>query len=291
MRRIIQIMLATAFSLALNCCESDRSIVFPPDLSASDTIRVPAHVPTLQAAIDAADSAKTILVADGLYIGEGNRDLEFSGKAIVLRSENGPAGTIIDCRADSADPHGGVVFYRGDDEVVIDGFTFRGGYSAHGAGILVTSSSPTVRNCVFVDNHATVSGGAVRCKSASPRFENCTFVGNVSDMVGGALHVIAGSCPAFENCIIAFSEGGAAVYSSDGTSIPDFSCCNIFGNTGGDWVDIIADQAGTDGNFSQDPLFCDTAAGDFHLQPASPCAPDNNSCDTLIGALPAGCLK
>ena len=42
-------------------------------------------------------------------------------------------------------------------------------------------------------------------------------------------------------------------------------------------------------DFSADPLFCDTASGDFHLQGNSPCAPANNSCGVLIGALPVGC--
>jgi hypothetical protein len=36
-------------------------------------------------------------------------------------------------------------------------------------------------------------------------------------------------------------------------------------------------------------MFCDTAALDFHLNAASPCAPANNSCGVLIGALDIGC--
>lgn len=60
-----------------------------PDAGAA-TIRVPDHQPTIQAGIDAAMNGDTVLVADGLWIGEGNRDLDFGGKAIVVRSQSGP---------------------------------------------------------------------------------------------------------------------------------------------------------------------------------------------------------
>jgi hypothetical protein len=54
-------------------------------------------------------------------------------------------------------------------------------------------------------------------------------------------------------------------------------------------VGCIAGQVGINGNFSLDPLFCDTASSDFSLFVLSPCAPANNSCGVLIGALDDGC--
>jgi hypothetical protein len=38
-------------------------------------IRVPADQPTIQAGLDAAVRGATVLVADGIYSGEGNRDI------------------------------------------------------------------------------------------------------------------------------------------------------------------------------------------------------------------------
>ena len=61
------------------------------------TIHVPADQPTIQAGIDAAADGDTVLVADGTYTGDGNRDIDFGGKSIVLKSENGPVLTVIDC--------------------------------------------------------------------------------------------------------------------------------------------------------------------------------------------------
>ena len=65
------------------------------------------------------------------------------------------------------------------------------------------------------------------------------------------------------------------------------TCCDLYGNAGGDWVNCVEDLYGVDGNISADPLFCDPGSGDFQLQQGSPCAPGSD-CD-LIGAWPVGC--
>ena len=54
---------------------------------------------TIQKGIDIVLDEGTVWVSDGTYTGEGNRDLDFKGKAITLRSRNGAATTIIDCEA------------------------------------------------------------------------------------------------------------------------------------------------------------------------------------------------
>ncbi|PKK82723.1 MAG: hypothetical protein CVT49_12190 [candidate division Zixibacteria bacterium HGW-Zixibacteria-1] len=69
------------------------------------------------------------------------------------------------------------------------------------------------------------------------------------------------------------------------------TCNNSYGNPGGDWITgTMAPYAGDAyGNITADPIFCDRSGGDFRLDPASPCAADNNSCNTLMGAFFAGC--
>ena len=42
--------------------------------------------PTIQAAINAATDGEVVELADGTYIGPGNRDLDFLGKGITVRS-------------------------------------------------------------------------------------------------------------------------------------------------------------------------------------------------------------
>ena len=60
--------------------------------------------------MDAAAEGDTVLVGPGTYTGPGNRDIELSGKAIVVVSENGPEETVIDCEGNPEDPHRGFCF-------------------------------------------------------------------------------------------------------------------------------------------------------------------------------------
>jgi hypothetical protein len=74
------------------------------------------------------------------------------------------------------------------------------------------------------------------------------------------------------------------------------SCNDIYGNEidhegvqmNGDYVGSIADQEGVSGNFSANPMFCDTSVSDYHLAVNSPCLTDSTGCG-LIGARDIGC--
>jgi len=256
----------------------------PPD---GPIIYVPDEAATFRVALELAEDGDTILFADGIYSGDGNRDVVIPDLELVIMSVSGPAATVFDCEGDLSEYHFALSFDNVKSSVVVDGFTFRGTYDSHGA-VRCRSASPIFVNCVFADNHATISGGALRCKSGSPVIRNCTFTRNGS-MAGGGMFLIAGASPIIQNCIISHSPAGGAVYSSDGTSVPVMSCCDVFGNVGGDWVDHIEDQAGINGNLSANPLFCDLAGGDLRLQLDSPCAEINNECGELIGAGEVGC--
>jgi len=68
----------------------------------------------------------------------------------------------------------------------------------------------------------------------------------------------------------------------------DITCCDFFG-FGDEWLDGTPYSLDTSNVYFLDPRFCDPDNGDYHLAENSPCAPENNSCGVLIGALPVAC--
>ena len=102
----------------------------------ADSLLVPSQYATIQDAIDAAVAGDEVVIADGTYTGVGNRDLDFGGKAITVRSASGdPALCVIDCQGDDIDPHRGFYFHSSESaDSVVEGLTITNGYT--------TSSSP-----------------------------------------------------------------------------------------------------------------------------------------------------
>ncbi len=115
------------------------------------TLRVPSQYWRIQAAINASVNGDTVLVADGVYAGSGNKNLDFSGKAIVVMSDNGAENCIIDCENDGR----GFYFHSSEDtNSVLKGFTVRNGRTYPGGGIFCNCSSPKITDCVLKDNVA-----------------------------------------------------------------------------------------------------------------------------------------
>ncbi|MFC1572776.1 right-handed parallel beta-helix repeat-containing protein [Candidatus Eisenbacteria bacterium] len=150
-----------------------------------------------------------------------------------------------------------------------------------------TRENVTLTDCILIDNVATGSGGAIFEAGTGPIvLTNCTLVGNSAPVRGG-LHLSIGPT-ILENTIIAYCTEGEAIGGSD---LATLSCCDVYGNAGGDYVGPIAGQLGINGNISEPPLFCDPSNDNYALHQDSPCAPfspPNTECD-LIGALPVGC--
>lgn len=157
---------------------------------------VPGECPTIQSGIDSAAAGDTVLVADGVYTGVGNRDIDFKGGAIVLISENGPELTIIDCEGDSLSPHRGFYFHSGEGpSSVVKRFTIRNGYATGGAlpemsgGAVFCDSltSPTIEANIIRSNTADAMGGGIYCYSSSPTIEGNTIKENRAYFMGGGI--------------------------------------------------------------------------------------------------------
>ncbi len=205
--------------------------VFAVAPTGADVLRVPQHFPTIQSAINAAVDGDTVLVADGVYSGAGNYDLNPLGKAITIRSVRGPANCIIDATLVESVYRSGVRFVNQETaDTVLDGFTITGGYMFNGGGIYIESGSPTIRNCIVTGNRADCWGGGIYSNSfASPTITNTRMTGNESAAEGGGFFSISSSA-LVERCSIdnnlAGLGGGVCVFGG----FPQFVNCQIVDN-------------------------------------------------------------
>ena len=150
-------------------------------LHIGDMLRVPEQYATIQDAIDAASDGDLVMVAPGRYKGRRNRDIDFLGKEITVRSAAGPESCIIDCEIGQITSRRGFHFRHGEDcNSVLEGFSITNGDAEFGGAIYCERSSPTISNCRIVRNRAQFGGG-VACRDSSPRITNCLVAGNMAD--------------------------------------------------------------------------------------------------------------
>jgi hypothetical protein len=173
---------------------------------------------------------------------------------------------------------------------------FAGNSSPEATGGLSTLyySSVSVDTCTFMDNQTGMYGGGLGCQYQSQvDLRNCTLSSNRADEGQGASLAIFANCKVvLENTIVAFAPRGGSIFVASGCSAW-LDCCDIYGNTGGDWIGAISTQYGIRGNICEDPLFCGelNPEAPCTLDSDSPCAPlspPNPECD-LIGAWPVAC--
>jgi hypothetical protein len=154
-----------------------------PVVARADTLNVPGQYSTIQAAIDAAEPGDEVIIADGVYTGPGNKNLDFGGKDITVRSASGnPETCTIQCQNAGR----GFYLHQGESNGArIEGLTVTGGAELHGAGVVCANSSPTFVNCHIQYNNAdwdggqmSPRGGGLFISEASPRLLRCLIRGN-----------------------------------------------------------------------------------------------------------------
>jgi hypothetical protein len=213
------------------------------------------------------------------------------GGGLYLEATTTP--TIHNCRfdANSAAAGGGAVFYAGGPLVTDCEFVDNVDV-VNGAGLLIKQSSPRLTRCLFARNVAQSWGGAIDCEAQSvPILESCTLVQNRATD-GGGLFATSDCMISLHSTIVAFNTDGGGLYIQANPGTPTsiaLDCSDVFGNAGGDYSGLSQNQTGLDGNISDDPLFCDAAAGDFRLQDSSPCVPPQSPCLEAAGAFGVGC--
>ena len=154
--------------------------------AAQNTIHVPSDQATIQAAINAANTGDTVLVAPGTY----SENLNFNGKLITVTSSGGASVTTIDGGAKAPV----VIFNSGEGpNSVLNGFTLQNGradgtisnQNFDGGGVSIHSTSPTITNNIIQHNTACASGGGIAVEFSSSRIEGNTVQNNTQSGCSG----------------------------------------------------------------------------------------------------------
>ena len=146
------------------------------------------------------------------------------------------SGEIGDARTNSDNSYHVVTGSGTISTAVLDGFTVTAGNANgsstnhRGGGMYNDAGSPTVVNCTFSENSASLGGGMHNEPGSSPTLTNCMFISNSTTDKGGGIYNDR-SNPTLLDCVFtgntSVSNGGALkLVSSDAT----ITRCSFFGN-------------------------------------------------------------
>jgi hypothetical protein len=155
----------------------------------------------------------------------------------------------------------------------------------------VDQAQSGLQNCILSWSSALNYGGAIYYSSSGfLTLTSVTISGSTALHGGGIADYGSNEIYLSRTLISATATGGAIECGESGTAT--LSCCDLYGNAGGDWVGAIAGQLGLNHNVNLDPQFCSTNPdldSNWGLQSDSPCLPEASGCGDRIGSLGVAC--
>jgi len=269
---------------------------------------------SIQTALDVLKDSDVVYVKDGTYV----ENINFGGKAIAIRSINGPENCILDGGGLEA-----VITFDSEEDsnAVLDGFTVTNGSNSRGGGIYLSDdSSPKINNCIirdnnassrggglystdganpiitntsFINNHSDDRGGGMFCNRTSPQIISCQFDGNNAVEEGGGLYLMEPENIVVQKCVFMnnIADKGAGIYFNRTENTPIIQS-SFISNVGNDYGGAIYMEE-SDGITLQNCLFVlnegENGGGAFYFSESSSelnqCTLFNNTTDEEGGGL------
>lgn len=196
----------------------------------------------IQTALSGTTSTCSIVVAPGTY----KELLDFKGKSIYLRSEEGPNNTFLTPPTAGI---GSIVTFKTSEQrgAILEGFTLQDGGGTSillttpprtgtaGGAVYIYTASPTLRNNVFYSNRATL-GGAVFAQLSSLMVDDNEFQGNTATDYAAAMFLdlcsnfIVRSNRFDQNSTSSSSSRGQGIFQSQFGSAGEISSNSFEGN-------------------------------------------------------------
>ncbi len=175
----------------------------------------------IQAAVDVATDGHNVIIGNGVY---SRFDSAYDN--VVIKSENGPDVTIIDGQ-------GKENCMNFNNNIVLDGLTFRNGFAGDGGAISAYGCTGIIQNCIFYNNKTKYFdlfigyGGAIRAGYPTAQLasvltiKNSVFYSNTAKY-GGAIfesskgEITVSRCTFFDNnsANSAAAVAGGNIYNS-----------------------------------------------------------------------------
>lgn len=257
-----------------------------------NVLHVPGDYSTIQIAINAAVDGDSIHVGPGTFVG----NIDFNGKTIKLVGSGGidnPA-TIIEASAVNAST---IRIDNGEGE----GTLFSGFCVQNGGDVItfdIENSSPLITNNIIRNNLSVDANNTpvIRCLGTGfPRIIRNLFYGNggiscVGIWTTGFAEIAFNTMDDNNRGYFTISTRGGIAHHNVVTNSKEYGVsgtfsvggCNNIYNNASNYL-LLPDD------FSADPLYCDPAGRNYHIESTSPNAPAGNACGEFVGAFDEFC--